>query len=276
MIRGLRAAPLLFGRRGSRPADTGALADILVRVSRLADDLPEVAELDLNPVIARPDGACATDARVRVTAAEHTDPFLRRLRYHRERAGRWPRAVFRPPGDDFWSRRAGTRGPPGGDPAGGWPASQAGHAAGPASYRDTETEEQQMPAPEQAGGPRIVAGVDGSPSSLSALRWAVVQAGLTGASVDAVIAWHYPASAAGGGYGMTAGIAGPADFQESAEKIVADAISRIPDRPETCACMPASPRATPPGSCSTPRTALSCWWWAAAGTAASPRRCSAR
>ena len=85
-----------------------------------------------------------------------------------------------------------------------------------------------MPAPEQAGGPRIVAGVDGSPSSLSALHWAVVQAGRTGASVDAVIAWHYPASAAGGGYGMTAGIAGPTDFQESAEKIVADAISRIP------------------------------------------------
>jgi acyl-CoA synthetase (NDP forming)/GNAT superfamily N-acetyltransferase len=80
MIRGLRAAPLLFGRRGARPADSGTLADILVRVSRLADDLPEVAELDLSPVIARPDGACATGARVRVTAAEHTDPFLRRLR----------------------------------------------------------------------------------------------------------------------------------------------------------------------------------------------------
>jgi acyl-CoA synthetase (NDP forming)/GNAT superfamily N-acetyltransferase len=80
MIRELRAAPLLFGHRGSRPADTGALADILLRVSRLADDLPEVAELDLNPVIASPDGACAVDARVRVAAAEHTDPFLRRLR----------------------------------------------------------------------------------------------------------------------------------------------------------------------------------------------------
>jgi acyl-CoA synthetase (NDP forming)/GNAT superfamily N-acetyltransferase len=80
MIRGLRAAPLLFGRRGARPAAPGALADILVRVSRLADDLPEVAELDLSPVIARPDGTRATGARVRVTAAEHTDPFLRRLR----------------------------------------------------------------------------------------------------------------------------------------------------------------------------------------------------
>jgi acyl-CoA synthetase (NDP forming) len=80
MIRELRAAPLLFGHRGTRPADTGALAGILLRVSRLADDLPEVAELDLNPVIASPGGACAVDARVRIAAAEHTDPFLRRLR----------------------------------------------------------------------------------------------------------------------------------------------------------------------------------------------------
>jgi Universal stress protein family len=39
--------------------------------------------------------------------------------------------------------------------------------------------------------PRIVAGVDGSESSASALRWAIRQAALTGASVDAVIAWHY-------------------------------------------------------------------------------------
>ncbi|HEU5416345.1 MAG TPA: bifunctional GNAT family N-acetyltransferase/acetate--CoA ligase family protein [Streptosporangiaceae bacterium] len=80
MIADLRAAPLLLGHRGARAADTGALADILLRVSRLADDLPEVAELDLNPVIARPDGACAVDARVRLSATEHRDPFLRRLR----------------------------------------------------------------------------------------------------------------------------------------------------------------------------------------------------
>ena len=80
MIEELRAAPLLRGHRGAQPADTGALADILLRVSRLADDLPEVAELDLNPVIARPDGACAVDARVHLSAAAHRDPFLRRLR----------------------------------------------------------------------------------------------------------------------------------------------------------------------------------------------------
>ena len=56
MIHAVRAAPLLAGDRGAPPADTAALADALLRVSRLADDLPEVSELDLDPVVARPDG----------------------------------------------------------------------------------------------------------------------------------------------------------------------------------------------------------------------------
>jgi acyl-CoA synthetase (NDP forming)/GNAT superfamily N-acetyltransferase len=80
MIREVRAAPLLFGHRGGPHADIGALTDTLLRVSRLADDLPEVAELDLNPLVARPDGVWAVDARVRLTPAEPQDPFLRRLR----------------------------------------------------------------------------------------------------------------------------------------------------------------------------------------------------
>jgi acyl-CoA synthetase (NDP forming) len=80
LIHGVHAAPLLFGHRGSPAVDTAALADVLLRVSRLADDLPEVAELDLNPVIATAGGAQAVDARIRVTAAEPRDPFLRNLR----------------------------------------------------------------------------------------------------------------------------------------------------------------------------------------------------
>jgi acyl-CoA synthetase (NDP forming) len=80
LIASLPAAPLLFGHRGSPAVDTDALADLLLRVSRLADDLPEVAELDLNPVIARPDGAQIMDVRVRVAAAAPRDPFLRQLR----------------------------------------------------------------------------------------------------------------------------------------------------------------------------------------------------
>ena len=51
-----------------------------MRVSRLADDLPEITDLDLNPVIARPDGVFVVDARVKVAQYAPQDPFLRRLR----------------------------------------------------------------------------------------------------------------------------------------------------------------------------------------------------
>jgi acyl-CoA synthetase (NDP forming) len=80
LIHSVHAAPLLFGHRGTPPVDTAALTDVLLRVSRLASDLPEVAELDLNPVIATAGGAQAADARVRVTPAQPQDPFLRKLR----------------------------------------------------------------------------------------------------------------------------------------------------------------------------------------------------
>jgi acyl-CoA synthetase (NDP forming)/GNAT superfamily N-acetyltransferase len=80
LIHSVRSAPLLLGYRGRPPADLGALRDLLLRVSRLADDLPEVTELDLNPVIVRPDGAFAVDARIKVTPYQPQDPFLRKLR----------------------------------------------------------------------------------------------------------------------------------------------------------------------------------------------------
>ena len=80
LINSIRSAPLLHGHRGAPAADIPALRDVLMRVSRLADDLPEVAELDLNPVIARQAGAVAVDARIRVTPQVTQDPFLRRLR----------------------------------------------------------------------------------------------------------------------------------------------------------------------------------------------------
>src|SRR5580704_4245642 len=80
LINSIRSAPLLHGHRGSDAADIPALRDVLMRVSRLADDLPEVTELDLNPVIARRLGAVAVDARIRVTPQVPQDPFLRRLR----------------------------------------------------------------------------------------------------------------------------------------------------------------------------------------------------
>ena len=73
-------------------------------------------------------------------------------------------------------------------------------------------------------GARIVAGVDGSPSSISALRWAIGQAELTGAAVDAVIAWHYPVATGGYGFAPT-GMATSFDFKENAGKVLAEAIS---------------------------------------------------
>jgi acyl-CoA synthetase (NDP forming) len=80
MIHAARAAPRLFGDRGGPPVNTAALADALLRVSRLADDLPEVSEIDLNPVVAREDGVYCVDVRVQISPAEPRDPFLRRLR----------------------------------------------------------------------------------------------------------------------------------------------------------------------------------------------------
>jgi acetate---CoA ligase (ADP-forming) len=69
LVRSGKAGRLAAGFRGTPPADQGALVDLLLRLSLLAEDLPEVAELDLNPVLALPDRCFAVDARVRV--AEH-------------------------------------------------------------------------------------------------------------------------------------------------------------------------------------------------------------
>jgi len=63
-VREIRAARLLEGFRGSKPVDTSALEDILLRVSEFVAQTPQVKEMDLNPVFAYPDGAVAVDARV--------------------------------------------------------------------------------------------------------------------------------------------------------------------------------------------------------------------
>ncbi|HEY1858000.1 acetate--CoA ligase family protein [Acidocella sp.] len=64
MIDGIQAAEMLRGVRGGEPADRAALADMIARVSRLVDDFPEIAELDLNPVFAMANGAIAADVRI--------------------------------------------------------------------------------------------------------------------------------------------------------------------------------------------------------------------
>ncbi len=75
-----RCAPLLFGYRGSGPVDLAGLEDLLSRLSRMACDLPQLAETDLNPVVARPDGVLVLDARVRLEPRQPRDPYLRSLR----------------------------------------------------------------------------------------------------------------------------------------------------------------------------------------------------
>ncbi|MER7791865.1 GNAT family N-acetyltransferase [Streptomyces sp. NPDC097640] len=66
LIRSIRTAPLLFGWRGSRPVDTAALEELLLRVSRLVDDHPEVVGVDLEPVVVAPHGLSVLGAAVRL------------------------------------------------------------------------------------------------------------------------------------------------------------------------------------------------------------------
>jgi acetate---CoA ligase (ADP-forming) len=64
-----KAGLLVAGFRGAPPVDAAALAQLVLRLSRLGEEVPEVAELDLNPVLAGPDGCVAVDARIRIEHA---------------------------------------------------------------------------------------------------------------------------------------------------------------------------------------------------------------
>ena len=65
-----KAGRLVRGFRGAPAADENALIDLMERLGRLADEVPELVELDLNPVIAQPDGCVAVDARARVVRSD--------------------------------------------------------------------------------------------------------------------------------------------------------------------------------------------------------------
>ncbi|MFD7502264.1 acetate--CoA ligase family protein [Streptomyces sp. NPDC059850] len=80
MLDGIRAAEVLRGVRGGEPVDRDALADLIVRVSDLVTDFPEVAEVDLNPVFAAGSGVLAAD--VRLLLGDGAPPARRR--YSRE------------------------------------------------------------------------------------------------------------------------------------------------------------------------------------------------
>ncbi|MEV7927604.1 GNAT family N-acetyltransferase [Kitasatospora sp. NPDC088779] len=66
LVREVRAAPLLFGWRGAEAVDTDALEELLLRVSQLVDDVPEIASVDLEPVVVAPYGLAILGARVRI------------------------------------------------------------------------------------------------------------------------------------------------------------------------------------------------------------------
>ncbi|MFD9754435.1 bifunctional acetate--CoA ligase family protein/GNAT family N-acetyltransferase [[Kitasatospora] papulosa] len=66
LIRSIRAAPVLFGWRGAAPADTAALEELLLRVSRLVDDHPEVVSVALEPVVVATQGLTVLGATVRL------------------------------------------------------------------------------------------------------------------------------------------------------------------------------------------------------------------
>jgi acyl-CoA synthetase (NDP forming) len=68
MIRQIRGYSLLRGVRGEAPVDFNALAEVLQRFSQLAEDMPEIAEIEINPLMVFPQGADfrAVDARVRL------------------------------------------------------------------------------------------------------------------------------------------------------------------------------------------------------------------
>lgn len=80
LITAPRCAPLLFGAHGSGPVDLEGLEQLLLRLSRMASDLPQLAEADFNPVLATPGHVTVLDARVRLLPRRAQDPYLRRLR----------------------------------------------------------------------------------------------------------------------------------------------------------------------------------------------------
>jgi len=75
MLRTLKTFPLLDGYRGAPRCDVPAIENVLLRVSAMVEEHPEIVELDLNPLIATPEGAVIVDARVRIHDAPPAAPM---------------------------------------------------------------------------------------------------------------------------------------------------------------------------------------------------------
>ncbi len=81
MVREIKAAPLLFGYRGSEQVDVQAVERLLLRVAQLKNDLPQVRSIDLNLVLAGAHGATVLNAlgRVEPVTDARADWYTRRL-----------------------------------------------------------------------------------------------------------------------------------------------------------------------------------------------------
>jgi hypothetical protein len=115
--------------------------------------------------------------------------------------------------------------------------------------------------------PRIVVGVDGSEESQNALRWAASQAGYTGATLEAVIGWQYPAF-----YGWAPAVPDDADYGQIAEQVMTETLDKVfgPDRPTRLVIRVAARHPVEASE------GASCWSWVTADMADSPMPCSAR
>jgi acetyltransferase len=79
MLSEIDAAPLLRGARGRDPVDEDAIVESLQRLSRLVTDFPAIVELDINPLVATPDGVQAVDVRLTLDQEELCNPYSSRL-----------------------------------------------------------------------------------------------------------------------------------------------------------------------------------------------------
>lgn len=81
LIRSVRSAPLLFGYRNTPAVAVDALREVLLRTAALAEAVPELVELDLNPLVVHPDGAVVLDTKIRLRRVQPgPGPLLRKLR----------------------------------------------------------------------------------------------------------------------------------------------------------------------------------------------------
>ena len=77
MLRSLRSFPLFEGYRGRAPQDAGALEELSIRVSQMVEAIPQLSEIDLNPVLVSKQGYVVIDTRMKITPSKPLPPRAR-------------------------------------------------------------------------------------------------------------------------------------------------------------------------------------------------------